>query len=209
MFWLDDEELQRNFSSSTSSPRFAKTHVPAQLMPKSAFDEKCKMILALRDPKDVVVSYFHFYAKHPDDFAQFPGSFSEFLSMFIDGYIHWGDWTNHTNGWWQYSKQQNILPVFYEDNKHKPQQVIQQIANYIGKPVSSQEAALIAQVTSFEKVKERKTSSFAEMFYRKGETGDWRNYFSEEEKKKFDEWLNENIQDQELRKRFLDVDLRE
>lgn len=39
--------------------RFIKTHLPFSLMPPSVMNERCKTVYVARNPKDVVVSYYH------------------------------------------------------------------------------------------------------------------------------------------------------
>jgi hypothetical protein len=42
------------------SPRFIKTHLPLSLLPPSLLDI-AKVVYVGRDPRDVIVSYFHLY----------------------------------------------------------------------------------------------------------------------------------------------------
>ena len=39
--------------------RFIKTHLPFSLMPPSVMNERAKIIYVARNPKDVIVSYYH------------------------------------------------------------------------------------------------------------------------------------------------------
>lgn len=39
--------------------RFIKSHLPLSLMPPSVFKEKSKVIYIARNPKDVIISYYH------------------------------------------------------------------------------------------------------------------------------------------------------
>jgi hypothetical protein len=41
------------------SKRFIKTHLPFKLLPPSVMEKKAKVVYIARNPKDVVVSYYH------------------------------------------------------------------------------------------------------------------------------------------------------
>jgi hypothetical protein len=41
------------------SPRFIKTHLPAQLLPDQLWTVKPKIVYIRRNPKDTAVSYYH------------------------------------------------------------------------------------------------------------------------------------------------------
>lgn len=47
------------FIPNITEKRFIKTHLPFSLMPPSVMNERAKVIYVARNPKDVVVSYYH------------------------------------------------------------------------------------------------------------------------------------------------------
>lgn len=47
------------FIPNMAGKRFIKTHLPFSLMPPSAMSERAKIIYVARNPKDVIVSYYH------------------------------------------------------------------------------------------------------------------------------------------------------
>lgn len=47
------------FIPNISEKRFIKTHLPFSLMPPSAMTNGAKIIYVARNPKDVIVSYYH------------------------------------------------------------------------------------------------------------------------------------------------------
>lgn len=66
----DDEQWKQSLIENMSVPgyeffpkmderRFIKTHLPFKLLPPSVMEEKAKVVYIARNPKDVVVSYYH------------------------------------------------------------------------------------------------------------------------------------------------------
>lgn len=47
------------FIPNIEGKRFIKTHLPFSLMPPSVMNERAKIIYVARNPKDVIVSYYH------------------------------------------------------------------------------------------------------------------------------------------------------
>jgi hypothetical protein len=47
------------FFAAMQQRRFIKTHLPFKLLPKSIGEKRAKVVYVARNPKDVVVSYYH------------------------------------------------------------------------------------------------------------------------------------------------------
>jgi hypothetical protein len=207
LIWLDDQREHATLATSCSpSPRILKTHVPVSLVPASALTNGAsKIILAIRNPKDVAVSYFYFHQLCPDFGENFRVEFSEFAEMFRAGYVHWGSWARHVSDWWTSARgRPNVFPVFYEETKRNPHQAVRDLAQFLGVDVSADDVDGIVETSSFKNVKERarKKSYHSYMSRRKGEVGDWKNHFSQRERSLYDAWVTEQIQDEELRNRL-------
>ncbi|KAM3856409.1 sulfotransferase 6B1-like [Vipera latastei] len=74
------------------SRRILKTHLIPQKLPKSIFEKKAKVLVLIRNPKDIAVSYFHFSKgiKLISDHE----TWDQFLEAFITGKGIVGDWTS-------------------------------------------------------------------------------------------------------------------
>ncbi|XP_061112774.1 cytosolic sulfotransferase 3-like [Conger conger] len=70
----------------TTSPRLIKTHLPVQLVPKSFWEQKCRIVYVARNAKDNVVSYFHFDCM--DSMQPEPGDWPSYLQKFQEGKCH-------------------------------------------------------------------------------------------------------------------------
>ncbi|KAG2461959.1 ST1A1 Sulfotransferase, partial [Polypterus senegalus] len=96
-------------------PRIIKTHLPFHLVPRSIWENKCKVIYVARNAKDNAVSYYHFDRMNktqPD-----PGTWDQYITKFIKGEVAWGPWSDHVKGYWAEKKTHQILYLFYEDLK--------------------------------------------------------------------------------------------
>ncbi|KAI8514099.1 sulfotransferase 1 [Branchiostoma belcheri] len=102
------------------SPRVLKTHLPIQFAPLgvSEPEKKVKVLVPMRNPKDTVVSLFHFAHnmwKLRDFKATIP--WDEFAQNFIIGKVGFGDYCDHVLGWWQMRDDPHFLFIKYEDMK--------------------------------------------------------------------------------------------
>lgn len=77
--WLPPPELE--LLAEMTSQRLIKTHLPIMLMPHDALDKRCKIVYVARNPKDVIVSLFHF-SKNP--LIMYEGTFQQFLDFFME-----------------------------------------------------------------------------------------------------------------------------
>ncbi|NWW91212.1 ST1C1 Sulfotransferase, partial [Rhynochetos jubatus] len=189
------------------SPRTMKTHLPVQLVPPSFWEQNCKIIYVARNAKDNLVSYYHFHRMNkgmPD-----PGTWEEFMDKFMTGEVLWGSWYDHVKGWWKAKDKHRILYLFYEDMKENPKQAIQKILKFLEKDVDQEVLNKILLNTSFEIMKENPMTNYTKEFQgimdhsispfmRKGVVGDWRNYFTEAQNKKFDEDYKKKMADTSL-----------
>uniref|UniRef100_A0A0B7B115 Sulfotransferase domain-containing protein n=1 Tax=Arion vulgaris TaxID=1028688 RepID=A0A0B7B115_9EUPU len=181
------------------SPRLIKTHLPLSLLPNQIAQKKPKIIYIARNPKDTVVSYFHFVTKFLSGIGQsFNGTFEKYCELFVDDLVHYGPWWKHVKEAWDRRDDDNVLVLFYEDLQLDLQKTVLDIAQFLEKPITAATAQAIVQHCSFESMKNNKSVNYDWMkdeelarkdasFMRKGEVGDWKNHLSADVIQKLDE----------------------
>lgn len=183
-------------ANAMPSPRNLKTHLPIQLLPPSFLEKNCKIIYVARNPKDNMVSYYHFQRMNKSLPA--PGTWEEYFESFMAGKVCWGSWYDHVKGWWEAKDQHRILYIFYEDLKMNPKHEIRKLAEFIGKNLDDEVLDKIIHHTSFDVMKQNPMANYslipAEImnhsispFMRKGEVGDWKHHFTVAQNERFDE----------------------
>uniref|UniRef100_A0A8C0AAU4 Sulfotransferase n=3 Tax=Bos TaxID=9903 RepID=A0A8C0AAU4_BOSMU len=198
-------------ANAMASPRMLKTHLPFHLLPPSFLEENCKMIYVARNPKDNMVSYYHFHRMNRNLPA--PGTWEEYFESFLAGKVCWGSWYDHVKGWWQAKDQHRILYLFYEDMKENPKHEIQKLAEFIGKSLDDKVLDKIVDHTSFSVMKQNPMANYTSIpneymnqlispFMRKGVVGDWKNHFTVAQNERFDDDYGKNMADTTLTLHF-------
>lgn len=196
------------------SPRILNSHWPCKLTPKGIFEKNIKIVHVQRNPKDVLVSLYHFY-KNLD--RPFTGSFQEFFPLFIGTYgvYQLYPWYKYVLEWERFTKRHpgQVLNLYYEDIKEDPEREIKKINEFLGTGCEDDLIRQIAHACHFENLKkadlevkikedEMVRNRKPSIAYRKGVVGDWKNYLTVEQNEEMDEWLRENLVDTELKFRY-------
>jgi hypothetical protein len=112
-------------------PRFIKSH--------QYFDHRYKKIIhVVRDPRDVVLSYFHFQRKYRHIADDYP------LDCYVHDFLHgrlgsddWGTWKENVASWiMTRGDDSGFLGLRYEDMIENPQQEVARIAGFLGVVIS-------------------------------------------------------------------------
>ncbi len=184
-------------------PRLIATHLPLiyfeQQMNKCP---KLKVIQTIRNAKDTLVSYYHFYRMH-EALGAFNGSWDDFFKLVENKELAFGDYFDHTAAWYVYNKQrQNSLILMYEDMKKDLKTNVKKIAGFLDKEISENVIDTITTRTTFENMKVDKilnpnepllTTGRSELM-RKGTVGDWKGYFNEEQNHFIEQRYKETLQ---------------
>jgi hypothetical protein len=134
-----------------------------------------KVVYLLRDPRDVMVSYWHFQKLVSADFNL---SLADFLQS--DG--HWPcEWDQHVLGWTQPGRQANLVIVRYEELHTDPVTALQRVQKLAGAKWTATQVETAIEASRFEHMRaaEEQISSTGasveppEHFVRRGRVGSW------------------------------------
>uniref|UniRef100_A0A4W5LJU2 Sulfotransferase n=1 Tax=Hucho hucho TaxID=62062 RepID=A0A4W5LJU2_9TELE len=176
----------------TTSPRLIKTHLPVQLLPKSFWEQNCRIVYVARNAKDNAVSYFHF--DRMNQAQPEPGDWNNFLQRFMDGKMVFGSWYDHVTGWWEKKQSHSkILYLFYEDMVEVSRILMLCFAHICSRAMKKNSMANY----STDKVMDFKISPFM----RKGKVGDWKNHFTVAQSEQFDDDYKKKMKNTQLQLR--------
>ncbi|CAF0796013.1 unnamed protein product [Didymodactylos carnosus] len=193
------KELNNEREKYPEKIRLMKTHLPPIVF-NDTF-KKAKIIYIYRNPKDVCVSLYHFLKSINVDIG-YTGKFYEFHESFLIDELYYAPWWRHVNDY--YSLKESIFIVSYEELLKNFQPTIRRLAAYLGKSITTEQLDKLEQWCSFESMKTNskvnydwfKDYGFVKKdfsFMRKGQIGDWLNYFDINTSKKFDEMVRKKV----------------
>ncbi|KAI5648354.1 hypothetical protein M9H77_34359 [Catharanthus roseus] len=179
--------------ASFPSPRLFHTHLPYNVLPNSIKNSKCKIVYIVRNPKDTLVSMWHFF----NSVKQFP--FELLFEGFCNGIHPFGPFFDHVLQYWNESSKANdkILFLKYEDLKRDSKGQVKKLANFLGKPFENdEEVDQVLWRCSLERLKNLEVNKngidpWVQMpnrsYFRLGLIGDWKNTLTLEMEEKLDQ----------------------
>lgn len=164
---VPDAEAQSNrYLKKAGRPRYIKTH--------EYFDHRYPgVIYIVRDPRDVVVSYYHFQRKYGHISDGYP--LEAYVREFVDGRVsaNWGSWGDNVGSWMgARSGSPRFLLIRYEDLISQPTTELGRVCEFVGiKP----EASLLSQAierSSAQQMKEMEKKQGNQWVSTKGKRSD-------------------------------------
>ena len=131
---IPDTSSQSNHAlKRTPRPRLIKTH--------QYFDPRYrKLIYIVRDPRDVVLSYYHFQRKYRQIEDGYP--LERYVEQFISGRLlswDWGTWGENVASWISTRRRsENFLLLRYEDMIENTTRELVRIARFLGVEATSE-----------------------------------------------------------------------
>lgn len=188
----DTEKYKR--MNTYPSPRVMFTHLRADKLPKSFFKNKAKIVLLLRNPKDVAASFFHF----SNNFSPYPpyDHFNDYFRALMEGQMPWGSYIEYLCVWNKYVDKENVMPITYEEIKENPASGAKKIAEFLGLNLDDEDICGVADRSTFKTMKDNAKTThgeFGAVLFRKGGVSDWKTLFSEENNQEMDTVFQERL----------------
>ncbi|XP_044134022.1 sulfotransferase 2B1-like isoform X1 [Bufo gargarizans] len=193
------EEIQK-----MKSPRILSSHLPHHIFAKSFFKSKAKIIYTMRNPKDIIVSLFH-YTKILKIFEP-AENFQNFIEDFIQGKVLGGSWFDHIKGWMQMKDDSRFFFITYEELIQDIRGSVVRICKFLGQELDDAQIDLVVKYSTFKSMEENKMTNWSQIspeimdqskgsFMRKGISGDWKNHFTVAQSEYFDKVYQEKMND--------------
>lgn len=191
-------------------PRFIKTHLPMSFLPKDIFENGAKVVYVARNPKDVLVSYFHLNKMWRS--IQYTNDFETFFDYFQKDQVYWSPYWSHVKEAWNLRHNPNVLFIFFEEMKNDLVGTIGRVSKFLGKPVKEEDLPKIIDHLSIENFKNNSSVNLWQGheigyfvpynnagFINKGKVGGSKNMFTDELSQKIEKWIEENLKDSDLK----------
>ncbi|KAF8781218.1 hypothetical protein HU200_000686 [Digitaria exilis] len=196
------------------SPRLLATHLPYTLLPEAiTASAGCRVVYICRDPKDALVSYWHFTNKMSQGFGVDAGSFTtiqDAFELFCQGRSPAGPQWQHALRYWEESvkRPDKVLFLKYEEMLLDPESHLRKLAEFMGCGFSSEEeesgvVSAIVDLCSLGKMKDLEVNRNGsanlfgiknECYLRKGVAGDWSNHMTPEMAERLDKIVEDALQ---------------
>jgi hypothetical protein len=142
---LTDDSPVRN---APTRLRIIKTHLEQDLVPRSS---KARYLVMVRDPKDVIVSSYHFIRSLL--LGPLMPSVRHWVELSLSGDLPSGSWARHVTSYWQVRNEPNVLFLTYEDLSANPEGLIQQIAHFMNVHLDPGQLEAVMQAVTFEEMR--------------------------------------------------------
>jgi Sulfotransferase domain len=140
----DDSPVRR----APTQLRIVKTHLEQQLVP---YASKARYLVMVRDPKDVIVSGYHFIRSLL--LGPLMPSVRHWVELSLSGDLPSGSWARHVASYWRVRNEPNVLFLTYEDLSADPAGVIQQIARFMNVDLDAEQLKSVMRAATFEEMR--------------------------------------------------------
>jgi len=151
------------YAPQAANPKAFKTHTPLNEVPKGG-----KYIVVLRDPKDALISHYHFF----ENFFFEKGSI-DIETFAKEHYIPGRDVYKHITALWGQHQDENVLALCFEDMKRDLAGTVEKVAGFIGMPMDQELMDIVVKQSDIKFMQEHK-DQFEDHLVRKARSGPMR-----------------------------------
>lgn len=160
MPWLELTGHSQVFAAAPS-PRLRVTHLPYHLMPAALNQRKGKVIYVARNPKDVLVSYFHFHKVAT--MLETPNTFEEFFEKFMRGDVYGCRWFEHIKTWYSQREEMNMLFITYEEMIRDLRSSVRRIVAFLGKKLTEEQLESVVKHSTFNNMRKMPLANYEQV----------------------------------------------
>ncbi|CAI0378285.1 unnamed protein product [Linum tenue] len=175
--------------------------LPYSCLPEAVRNSGCKLVHLARNPKDTLVSMWHFYNKilrREPMSSPFP--IERAVESFCSGVIPWGPFYEHVVGYWEESRKRpdEVLFLKYEELCRDPKDQVRKLASFLKNGDNDDDDDVVEKVlqrSSLGRLKELEVNKNGVLeivpipnahFFRKGTVGDWKSCLTPQMAKRID-----------------------
>ncbi|KAF5269610.1 hypothetical protein FQR65_LT05949 [Abscondita terminalis] len=184
--------------------RFIRTHLPFSLLPPNLLTSGCKVIYVARNPKDTMVSFYHFCKLCV--FQGYAGDLEQFANLFMEDRVIFLPYWSHLEEAWKLRGSKNFFFMTYEEMNKDIRQSIKKVSKFLGKNVTEKQLEKLENHLQIESFRNNPMvnndilvdvgifNKCDERFIRNGKVSSPKDDTDEEYIKKFNEWVkNKNV----------------
>ncbi|XP_074471880.1 amine sulfotransferase-like [Sebastes fasciatus] len=197
--WLEGSSVD-SFLRERPNPQIYRTHLPTNMLPRGVKAERIKVVYVMRNPKDVLVSLYHF--SHSWVMLETPKSFEDFFQDFLNDDAFMGSWFDHVREYYNEKDQMDILFIRYEDMLKDLRGEVVKLCAFLGKDLSAEAIDHVVEISTFKNMKTNLKANYKDLVenkryqketMRKGVAGDWKNFFTVAQNEYFDQVFKERM----------------
>ena len=188
------------------SPRVMVTHLYPKRYPTFFREGRAKVVLILRNPKDVAVS-FYYHLKNAQMMSN-KQDWNEYFISYHSGAVPFGSYMDYLKAWDSEIKNNKSLDVeyfYYEELKRNGLECARRLAKHLGVHLDDKELQSVLDECSLKNLKEEDAKQKSDIkkplvdknglsiIYRKGEVADWKNHFTVAQSGMYDETVKESL----------------
>lgn len=186
-----------SWEASPTGLRAVKTHAEAQFVP---YSPDAKYVVVIRDPKDAVVSSFHFSESIMPGISSI--GLESWTDAFLEGEIPYGIWAEHTASFWPWRDRPNVRIVTFADMKANLEGVVRQVSELMEVELTQAEVHQVVERSGFAYMKKHEDMFRPPLFngaeveiIRKGKKGESTETFTPERIAQIDRVMKEQLRE--------------